>query len=256
VAEKQETGSEELVVAGRHPVAEVLAAHPERVESVLVQKGLKDAATDRILDACRVAGVRYRLAGREELDRLWRGVHQGVVALIVPLDFKTLDDVLAGLHDAPLPLIVALDQVQDPRNVGALVRSLHAFGAAGLVLPKHGSSRLGAGAWKSSTGALAHFPVARVTNLAQSLDRLENEGLPIYCAEAGPGAQSLYAARLHLPAVLVLGNEENGVRQGVAKRCGVKLMIPMPGGFDSLNVAQAGAVIASHFAAARQAPRG
>lgn len=256
VKDAPELDMQDCLVAGRHPVAEMLAAHPERVESVLVQKGLRDAATSAILDACRTGGVRFRLAAREELDRLWKGAHQGVVAQVVPLEFKTLDDLLDGLLGAPLPLLVALDQVQDPRNVGALARTLLAFGAAGLILPKHNSSRLGAGAWKASAGALARLPVARVTNLAQSLDRLENEGLPIYCAATGPGARNLYEERLHLPAVLVLGNEEKGVRQGVTKRCGVKLQIPMPGGFDSLNVGQAGAVIASHFAAARLARKG
>ncbi len=249
--DKRENESEEFLVAGRHPVEEVLAATPDRVEAVLIQKGLKDGSTTRILEACRDAGIRFRLVGREELDRLWRGTHQGVVAQVAPLEYKSLDDLLAGLLDAPLPLLVALDQVQDPRNVGALVRSLQAFGAAGLILPKHGSSRLGAGAFKSSAGALARFPIARVTNLAQALDALEGEGLPIYCAGTGPGSSNLFEARLHLPAVLVLGNEEKGVRHGVSKRCSTRLEIPMPGGFESLNVAQAGAVIVSHFAAAK-----
>lgn len=251
VTNRRTDEAEELLVAGRHPVEEILASAPERVEAVFIQKGLKDTTTTRILEACRTSGVRFRLAAREELDRLWRGTHQGVVAQVAPLAFRTLAELLAGLHDAPLPLLVALDQVQDPRNVGALVRSLQAFGAAGLVLPKHGTSRLGTGAWKASAGALARFPVARVTNLAQALDALEEEGLPIYCAAAGPGARNLYTEKLHLPGVLVLGNEEKGVRHGVFKRCAVRLEIPMPGGFESLNVAQAGAIIASHFAAAR-----
>ncbi|EPR44024.1 RNA methyltransferase, TrmH family, group 3 [Desulfovibrio sp. X2] len=246
---KTDPKSEGLVV-GRHPVSEALSAHPERVEAVLVQRGLKGETTDRILDACRAAHVRFRLCEKSELDRLYSGPHQGVAAMVAPMAFRELDDLLAGLMDAPLPLLVVLDQVQDPHNVGALARSLLAFGAAGLVLPKHGAARLGAGAFKASAGALSRLPVARVTNLAQALDRLADEGLPIYCAAAGPGSESLFEARLHLPAALVLGNEEKGVRQGLSKRCAAALEIPMPGGFDSLNVAQAGTVIASHFARA------
>lgn len=244
------------VLAGRHPVEEALRDSPGRVLNVLVLRGHKGSPTDRILDACRAAGVRFKLTDKAELDRLYKGPHQGVVALLAPMDNVTPEDLAASLDKVPLPLIVALDQVQDPHNVGALARTLLALGGAGLILPRHGAARLGPGALKASAGALSRLPVARVTNLAQTLDELAMHGMEIYCAATGPGAASCYEARLELPAVLVLGNEEQGIRPGVAKRCGSRLTIPMPGGFDSLNVAQAGAILISHFARAALQPRG
>ncbi|EPR34501.1 RNA methyltransferase, TrmH family, group 3 [Alkalidesulfovibrio alkalitolerans DSM 16529] len=244
------------ILAGRHPVEEALRDSPGRVLNVLVLRGHKGGPTDRILDACRASGVRFKLAEKAELDRLYKGPHQGVVALLAPMENVTLDDLTTAMEKAPLPLIVALDQVQDPHNVGALARTLLALGGAGLILPKHGAARLGPGALKASAGALSRLPVARVTNLAQALDALAMHGLEIHCASTGPGATSCYEARLDLPAVLVLGNEGQGVRPGVAKRCGSRLTIPMTGGFDSLNVAQAGAILISHFARAALQPRG
>ena len=244
------------VLAGRHPVEEALRDSPGRVLNVLVLRGHKGSPTDRILDACRAAGVRFKLTDKAELDRLYKGPHQGVVALLAPMDNVTPEDLAASLDKVPLPLIVALDQVQDPHNVGALARTLLALGGAGLILPRHGAARLGPGALKASAGARSRRPGARVTNLAQTLDELAMHGMEIYCAATGPGAASCYEARLELPAVLVLGNEEQGIRPGVAKRCGSRLTIPMPGGFDSLNVAQAGAILISHFARAALQPRG
>lgn len=244
------------ILVGRHPVEEILRDSPGRVLNVLVVRGQKGGPTDRILDACRAAGVRFKLADKAELDRIYKGPHQGVVAMLAPMENVTPDDLAAAMKTAPLPLIVALDQVQDPHNVGALARTLLALGGAGLILPKHGAARLGPGALKSSAGALSRLPVARVTNLAQTLDALAMLGMEIYCAATGPSATSCYEARLVLPAVLVLGNEEQGIRPGVAKRCGSRLTIPMPGGFDSLNVAQAGAILISHFARSVTATKG
>lgn len=246
---------EQTVVAGRKPVLEALSAGPERVETVLLQKGLKPAVAGQIIDVCRQAGIRYRLVPGTELDRLVPGNHQGVAAFLAASPFMEFEELLDGLAAAPLPLAVVLDQVQDPGNVGALARTLYALGAAGLVIPKHGGARLGAGAMRASSGALARLPVARVTNLSQALDACRERGLPVYCAAAGEGAADALAVGLELPAVLVLGAEESGIRPGVSKRCDVRLAIPMLRPFDSLNVAQAGAILAARFLQALRGSR-
>jgi 23S rRNA (guanosine2251-2'-O)-methyltransferase len=240
-----------LVLPGRKPVLEMLERDPGRVDVVLVQRGLHGKDSERVLDACREAGVRFRLAPRQELDKLFAGAHQGVAARLLALRGAGLEDVLDALVKAPLPLILALDQVQDPGNVGTLARTLFALGGAGIVMPKDRSAHLGPAAMKASAGALGQLPVARVVNLARALDQCLDAGLTIYAAQSGPGSQSAWTAPLFLPAVLVLGNEEQGVRPNVAKRCATRLAIPLARDFDSLNVAQAGAILVAQFARSR-----
>ena len=175
------------------------------------------------------------------------------------LSLETSDSqekVLAAVADAPLPLMLALDQVQDPGNVGTLCRTLYSLGGAGMLLPRHNSAYLGPAARRAAAGALEHLPVAQVTNLARALDSAEEAGLTIYGAGGAKGPHSLdaFTDRMRLPAVLVLGNEDKGLRPGVAKRCAHMLRIPLARPFDSLNVAQAGAVLLGLAAARSRAP--
>ena len=151
-----------------------------------------------------------------------------------------------------VPLVVALDQVQDPGNVGTLCRTLYALGGAGVILPRHNSAYLGPAAHRAAAGALERLPVARVTNLAHALDEAEEAGFSIYGAGCGPDAADAFEHAMQLPAVLVLGNEDKGLRPGVAKRCGRMLRIPLARKFDSLNVAQAGAILLGLAAMRRQ----
>ncbi|WP_029896654.1 TrmH family RNA methyltransferase [Desulfohalovibrio reitneri] len=246
-------GADETVW-GRKPVLEWLESAPGRIESVVVQRGGKGGALGKVLDVCRRQGVRFRLAERAELEReVPPGVnHQGVAARLAPAPLSSLDDLLDGVAEAPLPVLLALDQVQDTGNLGALARSLLALGGAGLLLPRHGSARLGGGASKASAGALARLPVAHVTNLAKSLDVCRDRGLFVYGAAGGGGnALSAYGLDPAFPCVLVLGNEEKGLRPNVAKRCDALVEIPMPGGFESLGVAQAGAMLLALLARAQ-----
>ena len=163
-------------IAGRKPVLELLERSPERVEAVFVQKGARWDQGGRILDACRANGVRFRLCQKQELDKLYDGNHQGVVAQIMGRGFVELEELLEQALHSPIPLVTALDQVQDPGNVGALARTLYALGAGGIVLPKHGAARLGVGALKASAGALDLLPLARVTNLSRALEICMDKG--------------------------------------------------------------------------------
>jgi len=174
------------------------------------------------------------------LRRLYPGTHQGVVAVTAAVEYADLDTLIASVAAAPLPVLLALDQVQDPGNLGAMARTAWAMGAAGIIVPRHGGAYIGAGAMRASAGALHHLPVARVTNMSQTLDACAEAGLSILCADAE--GEDLFKAAIDLPAVLVMGGEEKGVRHGVGKHCQTRLAIPLKRAFDSLNVAQAAAI--------------
>lgn len=243
------------VLMGRKPVLEAVLQTPERIDAVLVRDGKRMPDVERILDACREAGVRFRLVPQSELDRLAPGVNQGVAARLTGAAFVELEAAVAAARAAPLPVLVVLDQVQDPGNVGTLARTLYALGGGGLVVPKDGGAHLGGAAAKASAGALARLPVARVVNVARALDELAEAGFAIYCtgSRAGAGADAVGAFDFtpSFPCALVLGGEEKGVRPNVAKRCETRLEIPFAREFDSLNVAQAGAILLGLFAKSR-----
>lgn len=241
------------LLPGIKPVLELLRDAPQRIDLVYCRKGLRSREAQQIQELCRANHLRYSLVEGAALDRLCRGAqqgpsehvnHQGVVARLAVAESQPLEAVFDAVREAPLPLILALDQVQDPGNLGTLCRSLYALGGAGVLLPRHNSAYLGPAAQRAAAGALERLPIARVDNLAHALDSAEEAGLTIYGAGCG-GASSVSAFEeaLRLPAVLVLGNEDKGLRPGVAKRCSRMLHIPLARPFDSLNVAQAGAIL-------------
>ncbi|MEG2172894.1 MAG: 23S rRNA (guanosine(2251)-2'-O)-methyltransferase RlmB [Desulfovibrionaceae bacterium] len=236
------------VLPGVKPVLELLESAPERIDVLLVKKGLRSAETTKILTLCREKQVRFSLVESPALDRLCAASHQGVIARLIGTELTSFADMLAQVAEAPLPIIVALDQVQDAGNVGTLARTLYALGGAGLVVPRHNSAYLGGGAKKAAAGALEYLPVAQVANLGHALDEAEETGFTIYGAELGHDSVNAFTAPLATPAVLVLGNEDKGLRPGVRKRCSQMLHIPQARTFDSLNVAQAGGILLALFA--------
>ncbi len=233
-------------IIGRKPVMEALKSTYKGIDLVLVDRG-RIRALENIVQEAGNAGISIRRVSSRELDRQCAGNHQGVAARVTQAQSVSLEKILSLLPDSPLPLILALDQVQDPGNVGSLARTLLALGGAGMVLPKNNSAHIGTGALKASAGAISRLPFSRITNMARTLEELKQEGFWIYGIQSADKAQSIYPARLQFPAIVLLGNEEKGIRPNVCKRCDVLLHIPMPGGFDSLNVAQAGAIALSEF---------
>lgn len=236
---------------GRKPVLEMIRANPEQVDIVLVQKDIRSHALSRLVDACQRQGVRFRLVPGRHLDRIHPGQHQGVAARVFLPQRKNLADMLEHAKKASLPLILALDQIQDPGNLGALARTLLAMDGGGIVIPKDRTAALGPAAIKAGAGALHRLDVAQVVNLSRALEQCRESGYHVYGTSIGPDAENVLEFRPHFPAVLVLGNEDRGIRPGVLKRCSVRLFIPMPGTMQSLNVAQAGAVCLGLFARAR-----
>jgi len=262
------------LLPGIKPVLEMLGSAPERMDAVFLRKGRHGSDMAAIVDACRAAGVRFSLLDAPSFARVYSGHSQGVVARLFEAGFTDLDELLDKVMDAPLPLVLALDQVQDPGNAGALARTLYALGGAGMIAPRHNGVYLGAAASKAAAGALERLPVAKAANLGQAVDSAKSKGFTIYGATVAgspekvvlPGGQSrspdggrkitlpilpvldAYTASMRLPALLILGSEESGIRPGLEKRCDYLLSIPMLRNFDSLNVAQAGGIIISCFA--------
>lgn len=243
--------SQAPLLLGVKPVLEMLASAPERIDAVFIRKGRHGKDMDEILDLCRKAKVRFSLLDPANFSRqLGQTQTQGVVARLFEAGFTPLEELLANIMEAPLPLLVALDQVQDPGNAGTLARTLYSLGGAGLIIPRHNSVYLGAGATRAAAGALQKLPVARVGSLTQAIDSAKKLGITIYGAAAADDTipvADIFTLTPRLPALLILGSEESGIRQTLMKRCDSLVSIPMQRDFDSLNVAQAGAICIASF---------
>lgn len=234
------------IVAGRNPVVEALrAAVPAR--ELMVMEFVD--ADERIAEAVALAGDRglvVREVPKRELDRRALDAHhQGVVLVAEPFEYTEPDALIeAARADTTTPVLVALDGVTDPHNLGAVARSALAFGAAGLLLPARRSAKVTAVAWRSSAGAFARLPVALTPNLTRGLAAAQEAGFFVL-GLAGQGAQDLEAAAAHfadVPVVLVVGSEGEGMSRLVAEQADAKVSIPMPGGMESLNASVAAGV--------------
>jgi 23S rRNA (guanosine2251-2'-O)-methyltransferase len=234
------------LVIGRKPVQELLQTAPEKIETIyLLNRPGRDLHD--IIERCRACQIKFKRLPADKLHHIFQGNHQGVIARIMTKGFCPLEDVISGAMDGAFPLVLALDQIQDPGNLGTLSRTLYALGGGGIILPKNRTAFPGPAASRASAGALEKIAISQATNMARALETCARAGMTIYGAGLGEASENLFTANLHLPAVLVLGNEEKGIRQGVLKRCDHVLTIPMAGSFDSLNVAQAGAMIMGQF---------
>jgi 23S rRNA (guanosine2251-2'-O)-methyltransferase len=243
------------VVAGRNAVLEALRAG---VPAVALYAGPRWDADDRVrevLDLAAVAGVPMVEAGRAELDRLTGGsVHQGLALKVRPYSYAAAEDLAERARAAGVPaLIVALDGVTDPRNLGAVARSVAAFGGHGVLLPSRRSARVTAGAWKASAGALARVPVAQVPNLARALAAYQQAGLFVVGLDAAGAADVAGLAVAGAPLVIVVGSEGRGLSRLVAERCDVLARIPMAADTESLNAGVAAGIALHAVAAARAA---
>jgi 23S rRNA (guanosine2251-2'-O)-methyltransferase len=237
-------------VYGVNPVLEALRAHPQDVLRVLVEHKRSQGA-QRVAQAAASLGVRVEEAG--DLDRRARGgVHQGVGAELAVFEYLELPDLLQGI--AGPAFVLALDGVTDPQNLGALVRSAHALGAHGVVLPKDRAAGVTPSAAKAAAGAFEHCPIARVTNLSRAVEDLKEAGIWTV-ALAAEGDKTLPEVDLTTPIALVLGSEGAGVRPLVRKTCDHVARIPMAGKVGSLNVAAAGAIALYEVARQRSVGR-
>ncbi|AXK35916.1 23S rRNA (guanosine(2251)-2'-O)-methyltransferase RlmB [Streptomyces armeniacus] len=235
----------ELVV-GRNSVMEALREGVP-ASTLYVQQFIDN--DERVREALRLAaergGIHLMEAPRPELDRMTNGLnHQGMVLQIPPYEYAHPEDlVAAAFDDGEDPLIVALDGVTDPRNLGAVIRSVAAFGGHGVVIPERRAAGMTAGAWKTSAGAAARTPVARATNLTRALESYQKEGLLVVGLAADGDATLHDLAALDGPVVVVVGSEGKGLSRLVGETCDMRVRIPMPGGAESLNAGVAAGVV-------------
>jgi 23S rRNA (guanosine2251-2'-O)-methyltransferase len=231
------------LIYGLHAVRALLSRQPERVRRVLLQRGREDERARQIERLAREAGRPLeRLEGEQLRARLGEVVHQGVAAEVNVLEPWNEEQLLAALAAASAPLLLALDGVQDPHNLGACLRSADACGALAVIIPRDRAAPLNATARKAAAGAAESTPVAVVTNLARTLRLLKEAGLWVVGAEA-EGGQLAREVDLTGPRVLVLGAEGSGLRQLTRRHCDWLVRLPSLGSVESLNVSVAAGML-------------
>lgn len=231
------------LIEGRNAVSEALRAGAA-IDKLYVARGETDATLGFLASTARAKGVAVVEADRRKLDAMSRThAHQGVIAVAAVREYASVDDILARAAAAgEAPLLVVCDEISDPHNLGAIIRTAEAAGAHGVVIPKRRSAGLTAVVGKTSAGAVSHLPVARVPNLPALLAELKSKGLWVYGA-AAEGASLLYDTDLTGPAAIVIGSEGDGMGRLVAECCDFKVSIPMLGKLSSLNASAAAAVL-------------
>ena len=231
------------IIEGRNAVIEALRAGVT-IDKIFLARGETDATLGHIASTAREKGIVVVDADRRKLDAMSRThSHQGVIAQAAVREYATVDDILnAAREKGEPPLIVVCDELSDPHNLGAVIRTADAAGAHGVIIPKRRSAGLTAVVAKTSAGAVAHVPVARVPNLPTLLKELKEEGVWVF-GTAAEGTTSLYQADLKGPAAIVIGNEGEGMGRLVAESCDFTVSIPMFGKINSLNASAAAAVL-------------
>lgn len=231
-----------LVVPGRNPVWEVLRAGWP-VREVITATTRPDPRIQRVLDACRELGVPVRRAAAEELTRLaGRAHHQGIVAICEPARYQDLEE---GFRRAAArgeaPFFALLDSIEDPQNLGAILRSADAAGVHAVILPSRRAAGLTPAVAKASAGAFAHVPVVRVPNLVRTANELRDRGLWLV-ATVPEGGEELWRCRLDGPVAVVIGSEGKGIHRLLRETCDTAVQIPMYGRVASLNASVAAAL--------------
>lgn len=231
------------IIEGRNAVIEALRAGTA-VDKVYIAKGETDATLGHIASTARGKGIVVVEADRRKLDAMSvTHSHQGVIAVAAVREYASVSDILQSARDqGEAPLVVVCDELSDPHNLGAVIRTAEAAGAHGVIIPKRRSAGLTAIVAKTSAGAVSYLPVARVANLTALLKELKEEGLWVF-GTAADGSTSLYQADLKGPAAIVIGSEGNGMSRLVREQCDFLVSIPMRGQVNSLNASAAAAVV-------------
>ena len=231
------------LIEGRNAVIEALRAGTA-IDKIYIARGETDATLGHIASTARNKGVVVVEADRRKLDGMSRTKsHQGVVAIAAVREYASVDDILNAARDkGEAPLVVVCDELSDPHNLGAVIRTAEAAGAHGVIIPKRRSAGLTAIVAKTSAGAVSYLPVARVPNLTALLKELKEQGLWVF-GTAADGGTGLYEADLRGPAAIVIGSEGDGMSRLVREQCDFLVSIPMRGRVNSLNASAAAAVV-------------
>lgn len=241
----------EYTIEGRNAVIEAFRAG-KTIDKLFVLDGCQDGPILTIKREASKTGALIKYVAKERLDQMSEtGKHQGVIAYAAAYAYAQVDDILAKARDkGEAPFIFLLDNIEDPHNLGAIIRTANLAGAHGIIIPKNRAVGLTATVAKASAGAINYTPVAKVTNLGQTIEELKKEGLWFVCADME--GTRMYDLDLKGPIGLVIGNEGSGVGRLVKEKCDFAAAIPMHGDIDSLNASVAAGVLAYEIVRQRQ----
>ena len=230
-------------VEGRNPVLEALRSG-RSVDKVYIQAGLHDGPIQTILREARKRDAIVAFVTKERLNQMSEtGNHQGVIAAVASYQYSTVEDILQRAEEkGEDPFLILLDEIEDPHNLGAIIRTANLAGAHGVIITRHRAAGLTATVAKASAGAVNYTPVAKVTNLSGTIEDLKRRGLWFVCADMG--GTSMYDLDLKGPIGLVIGSEGTGVGRRVREKCDFIASIPMKGEIDSLNASVAAGILA------------
>ena len=240
--EVEEKENDRDIIFGRNSVTEAIKAG-RPIDSVMVARGERSGSIPKILADAKDAGLPVKEVDRKKLDFMCgHGNHQGVIAVGAVKAYSTLDDIFNTAQErGEAPFIIVCDEIEDPHNLGAIIRTAEAAGAHGVIVPKRRSASLSFTVSKTSAGAVEFMHVARVTNIPQTLDELKEKGLWVYCADMD--GEPFYNANLKGAVALVIGSEGKGVGRLVKEKCDVILSMPMKGKINSLNASVAAGIL-------------
>lgn len=234
---------EEFTIEGRNAVIEAFRSG-KTIDKVFILDGCQDGPVRTIAREAKKAGSIINYVSKDRLDNMSEtGKHQGVIAYAAAYEYAEVSDILeAARNKGEDPFIFILDEIEDPHNLGAIIRTANLCGAHGVIIPKRRAAGLTATVLKTSAGALNYTPVAKVTNISNTIEDLKKEGLWFVCGDMG--GEIMYKLNLKGPIGLVIGNEGNGVSRLVREKCDMVASIPMKGDIDSLNASVAAGVLA------------
>ncbi len=246
---QDDEGDDRFVIVGKNPVMEALRSE-QQMDKLLILKDNKDHVLGDLAEKARRRGIVVQSVEKIKLEGLADGQpHQGVAAMMAPFPYSSMEDVLAKADaKGEEPLVVILDHLTDPHNLGAIIRSANLCGVHGVIIPKRRSASLTAVSVKASSGAVAHTPIVKVGNLTQCIDELKAKGFWIMAADmdGAPYYKNDFKGKL----AIIIGNEGKGISPNVKKQCDYSVSIPLYGDIDSFNASAAAAIILSE--AARQ----
>ena len=251
-APKSEQEVDENLLYGRNAVMEALKSGRE-IEKIFIRKGDREGSVKVIAALAKERAIPFVEVSAQKLDEMTgEAVHQGVAALASPVVYATVDEILAIAEEkGEKPFLVICDDISDPHNLGAIIRSAECCGATGVILPKRHSAMLSSVAVKSSAGAVNHMPIAKVANIATTIDALKEKGVWVYGAEAD--GQAAWDIDMKGSTAVVMGSEGNGLSRLVKEKCDFIVSIPMYGKINSFNVSCAASIILTEVAKQRHA---
>lgn len=230
-------------IEGRNPVIEAMKAGT-KIKKITIQEGMKEKAFEELADMARSCQIPVETASRLKLNQMASSeVHQGVIAQAEDYHYVELDEIIEYARSrGEEPFVILLDEIQDPHNLGSIIRTANVAGVHGIVIPKHRAAEITPAVCKTSAGAVEYTRVARVTNIVRAMEELQEAGLWIG-GGALEGDQTLYQANLRGPLGLVIGSEGEGIRRLVRERCDFLIKIPMFGQIESLNASVAAGIM-------------